>query len=315
MSRYLVGRMLQLIPLIIGISFATFVLIQMAPGGPAILMSPDISHEDMLRIRANLGLDDPLLVQFWRWFVNMLRLDFGKSFTEGRPVAEMVLERLPATLILAAAALLTSIAVAVPAGILAATRRYTTFDYLVTVGAFVGISIPTFWFGLLLIIVFAVKLQWLPAGGMASLGGGFALGDFLRHLAMPAVVLGFYRAAALTRYVRASMIEVIRQDFIRTARAKGLSGRAVLFRHAVRNAMIPVVTMVGLSLPQLVGGSVLVESIFAWPGMGRLAVDAAFQRDYPVTMAVTIVISAVVLLGSALTDVLYALVDPRIRYE
>lgn len=315
MSRYLVGRLLQLIPLVIGIGFVSFALIQMAPGGPAILMSPDISRADMLRIRANLGLDDPFLVQFGRWLVNMVRLDFGKSFIEGRPVAQMVMERIPATIILALAALVLSVAIAIPAGIVSATRRYTAVDYLVTVGAFVGISIPTFWFGLIMIILFSVKLQWLPAGGMASLEGPFILGDFLKHLALPAIVLGFYRAAALTRYVRSSMIEVIRQDFIRTAKAKGLPGRAIIYKHAVRNAMIPVVTMIGLSLPQLVGGSVLVESIFAWPGMGRLAVEAAFQRDYPVTMAVTIIVSIMVLLGNLITDILYAFVDPRIRYE
>ena len=294
------------------VTLVTFALVRLAPGGPAILMSPDLSVAQREQMKRNLGLDQPLPVQYARWLASLARGDLGVSYSYGTSVTGVVLERLPATLLLTGAAFLVGVAIALPLGIVAALRRNSAVDYGATVLTLAGVSTPIFWLGILAIIVFAVQLRWFPSGGMYTAGGAATVADVARHLVLPAVVLSTYYVAQLARYVRASMIEAIRADYVRTARAKGLREAAVIGRHALKNALIPVITMAGLLLPRMVGGAALTESVFAWPGIGRLGVDAAHQSDYPLVLGVTLLISVVVVIGNTVTDLLYSAVDPRI---
>ncbi len=286
-----------------------------APGGPSILLDRNMSAEDMARMRTILGLDQPLHVQYARWLVQVARGNLGTSYQAGLPVTEIVGQMLPNTLALSAAALLLSLAVAIPAGIVSAARPYTTLDHTVTFLCFFGISIPVFWYGLMLIVLFSIALGWLPPGGMYTIGAPRTALDLLRHLLLPAVVLGTANMALFARYTRSSTMAVMRQDYVRTARSKGLAERTVLYRHAFRNALITVVTVVALQLPRLVGGAAITETVFAWPGMGSLAVRAAFERDYPMIMGITLVISVVVAASNLLVDLVYVYLDPRIRYD
>ncbi len=316
MQQYAIRRTLQAIPLLLGITLLSFLIIQAAPGDPAqILINPEASAEDVARIRTALGLDKPVYVQYWRWLTSMLRGDMGRSFLDGEEVFRKIANRLPNTLKLTGCALLFALIIAVPLGIICATKQYSILDYLSTVFAFIWVSMPSFWFALMLILVFCVWLRWLPSHGMRTYGAPFSLVDQLRHLILPMLALGLRQLAGLTRYTRSSMLEVVRQDYIRTARAKGLHERVVIYKHALRNALIPVITILGLSLPGLFGGAVVVENVFAWPGMGRLAVQAAFTRDYPVTMGVLVIAASMVVLGNLLADLAYGFVDPRIRYD
>ncbi|MCL6450821.1 MAG: ABC transporter permease [Acetobacteraceae bacterium] len=316
MRRYVIRRLLQALPLLVGISIVTFCIIQLAPGDPATLMiNPEASLEDVRRLKIALGLDKPVYVQYWRWISRVLRGDLGTSFIDGYPVAAKMLQRIPTTLQLVGLALLVQVSLAIPVGIICATRQYSVFDYAASSFAFLGISLPNFWFGLMLMLLFSVYLGILPSHGLSTYGVGFNLGDRLRHLAMPVLVMGLTGMASFTRYTRSSLLEVVRQDYIRTARAKGLSERVVIYKHALRNSLIPVVTLLGLSLPTLFGGSLIVESLFAIPGMARLAVQAVFQRDYPVIMAVNMMAATMVVAGNLLADIAYALVDPRIKYD
>ena len=313
MTRVITERLWQALIVLLLVSLITFVLIRSAPGGPAILLDPSMTPEDRAKVAASLGLDDPLPVQYVKWITSTLRGDLGRSLMKKQPVAEMIAERLPATLELALAGLLLTIVVGIPLGVAAATRLNTAWDRVITVGATVGIAMPGFWFGIMLIIVFSVELGWLPSAGRTTIG---LEGDFLsrlRHLVLPSLVIATFSLAQITQFTRSSMLEVLGQDYVRTARAKGLAQRAVMYRHALRNALIPVVTVLGLMLPRLVGGAVITETIFAWPGMGRLATDAAFQRDYPVTMGITMVVSIMVILSNLITDLAYTVIDPRIR--
>jgi peptide/nickel transport system permease protein len=313
MLGFVARRALQALVLLFVVSVVTFAIIHAAPGGPAILTNPDISREQAEQMMRNLGLTDPVAVQFWRWFRNAIRGELGKSYSQGLPVLPLVLERMPASLLLAGSALAFAVAVAIPLGIVSAVRRYSLVDTLAGAVSVFGLSIPVFWFGIIAIIVFGVHLKWLPSGGMYTLGVGFSLADRLRHLLLPALVLGTILVAQLERYTRSSMLTEVQADYVRTARAKGMAERRVLSRHALRNALIPVVTVIGLSFPRLVGQAAITETVFAWPGMGRLAVDSAFQRDYPVIMGVTLVISAMVIVSNLLTDILYGALDPRIK--
>jgi len=278
-------------------------------------LDPDASVEDMQRVRTLLGLDRPIYVQYWRWFCRVLVGDLGRSFTDGRPVLTRIVERLPATLELTVSALLVSLVLAVPIGILSAVRQYSVFDYAATVFAFFGIGMPSFWFGMLCILLFSVYLGWLPACGRAPLAGAVTLVGRIKYLLMPMAVLGLVRTARFTRFMRSSMLEVIRQDYIRTARAKGLAERVVIYRHALKNALIPVITILGLSIPALIGGALIVEQVFAWPGMARMSIAAVFRRDYPVVMGVNLVAALMVVAGNLLADLAYGLVDPRVRYD
>jgi peptide/nickel transport system permease protein len=267
------------------------------------------------RLEHAWGLDQPLYVQYFKWLWSMVRGDWGLSYKTGLPVWQMIMSRLSATFTLMFSAFLLSVAIALPAGILSAVKRYSVPDYVVTFLAFVGVAMPSFWFGLMLQLLFSVKLGWLPSSGMQTIGGAFSLLDRLRYLAMPTVVLALLSIAGWSRYMRSSMLEAINQDYIRTARAKGLAERTVIGKHALKNAMIPVVTIMGLDLPSWFGGAAITETIFAWPGMGRLYVEAVFGRDYPILMANLMLTAVLVVAGNLLADTLYALFDPRIKYD
>jgi peptide/nickel transport system permease protein len=312
---YLVRRLLQTGVLLLVVSLVVFALVTQAPGGPAILLDRNMAPEDIARMRTLLGLDQPLPVQYVRWLGQVLVGNLGVSYQAGVPVLEIIGQMLPNTLVLSAAALVLTLVVAVPAGVVSAARPYSATDHGVTFLALFGISVPTFWFGLMLIVLFSVVLGWLPPGGMRTIGAPPSLLDTARHLLLPAVVLGSANMALVARYTRSATLAVLREDYVRTARAKGVPERDVLARHALRNALLTVVTVVGLQLPRLVGGAAITETVFAWPGMGSLAVRAAFERDYPMIMGITLVISAVVATSSLLVDLLYVWIDPRIRYD
>ena len=323
MGRYLLKRLVLTIPLLFVISVVSFLLMHLAPGDPtAFLIDPtkpgSNTPEALARVRAQMGLDAPLHVQYLRWLGNVLQGNWGYSLISKKPVLAEIGARLPNTLLLGGVALLLALLVAIPAGIISAVRKYTLFDYLVTGLTFVGVSLPAFWFGLLLMQVFANQLHWLPAVGMRNvreeLVGLDAAVDVLKHLAMPALVLSLGSMASWTRYQRSCLLEVIGQDFIRTARGKGLRERNVILVHALRASLIPMITLLGMSLPNLVGGAFIIETVFAWPGMGRLGVGAIIARDYPVVMGVTMVSALVVVLGNLIADLAYAWADPRIRY-
>jgi peptide/nickel transport system permease protein len=314
-TRYLVRRLLQTGVLLLVVSLVVFALVTQAPGGPAILLDRNMAPEDIARMRAHLGLDQPLPVQYVRWLGQVLTGNLGVSYQAGVPVLEIIGQMLPNTLLLSAAALVLTLVVAVPAGVISAARPYSATDHGVTLLALFGISVPTFWFGLMLIVLFSVALGWFPPGGMRTIGAPPSLLDMARHLVLPAIVLGSANMALVARYTRSATLAVLREDYVRTARAKGVPERLVLYRHALRNALLTVVTIVGLQLPRLVGGAAITETVFAWPGMGSLAVRAAFERDYPMIMGITLVISAVVAASSLLVDLLYVYIDPRVHYE
>lgn len=302
--------------LLLGVTIMSFVLLKSAPGGPLSIYREraDVSRADVARLRQQLGLDDPIPVQYVRWVGNLARGDWGDSLVTNERVVDRIWQRLPATLELMATAYLLTVLIALPVGVLAAVRQYSWFDYLTTGVVFVGLSMPVFWFGLLFILLFSVQLGWLPTSGIATAGVGFDVEDRLKHLVMPASVLALVFAGGYTRYLRSSMLEVIGRDYVRTARAKGLAERIVILRHALRNALIPVVTLIALDLPELFTGAVVTETIFAWPGMGRLYVESLARLDYPVLMAVLTVSAVLVVVGNLLADIGYAYLDPRIRY-
>ncbi|MFN8637266.1 MAG: ABC transporter permease [Chloroflexota bacterium] len=313
MQRYLIGRAGQAIGVLFVVSIVTFVLIHAAPGGPAILLQGDMSQQQIQERMADLGLNDPLPVQYARWLGNLFQGQLGRSLSQGVPVGTLIFERLPATLLLSGAALLVTLALGIPLGVLSAVKRNGLVDVLVTGFAFFGMSVPVFWLGILLILLFSVQLGLLPSAGMYSLDQPFSVADRLRYLVMPTVVLATANLAQITRYTSSSVLAVLAEDYIRTARAKGLANSTVLTRHALRAALIPVITIVGVMLPRLVTGAAITEAIFAWPGMGRLAVDAAVQRDYPLVMGITLLVSAVVIASNLVVDLVYGWADPRIR--
>lgn len=291
-----------------------FALVHLTPGSTGTVNVSTGMTQNLEQLRADLGLDKPLYLQYLDWLGRMVRLDFGTSYVDGRPVLGKILERLPATLLLTGTALVLSTVLGILLGIVSALRQNTKVDYAATVFAFLGLSIPSFWAGLLMILLFSVTLRLLPAQGMESIGGGGAL-DVLKHLIMPACVLALDATAAVSRYVRSSMSEALHEDYIRTARAKGLPERVVVGRHALRNALLPAVTIIGLRLPVLVGGALLIETVFAWPGIGRLGYEAVTQRDYPVILGLLIFTGLLTILGNLLADVTYAVVDPRVKME
>jgi peptide/nickel transport system permease protein len=323
MLAYTLRRLLLAIPLLIGITIVSFVVIHLAPGDPAVVAAggseQPIDPEMYKQLVKVYNLDKPLWQQYWLWLTSLLRLDFGRSFApHGRPVLGMIAERLPITLLLNIVEMLIIVATAIPIGALSATRQYSTFDKVTTIFVFVGFATPDFWLALLLMILFGVQLGWLPISGLRSLNWEYLSFwrqqvDFLSHLALPVLVATFGGLAGFSRYMRQSMLEVIRQDYIQSARAKGLAERVVIGKHALRNALLPIVTILGLSLPTLIGGSVIVESVFAIPGMGQLMVQAAFERDYPVLMGNLVIVSTLTLVANLLADLAYSLVDPRIR--
>ena len=315
-SRYAAKRLAAVPPMLLGVSLLLFAIMSVLPGGPeGMFVGENMDAATIASVRRNLGLDEPVPVQYVRWLGAALRGDLGRSFRDGQPVLEHIVSRIPATLQLTAAALVLALAVAVPCGIVSATRRDSWLDRLLTPVAFFGLSFPSFWLGIMLILLFSEGLGWLPGSGIATYGSEDDLLARARHAVLPTVTLASVQIASFTRYTRAAMLEVLGEEYVRTAYAKGLTPRAVLVKHALRNAMIPVITVVGLAMPALVGGAVIVETVFAWPGLGRLAVDAVFQRDYPIIMGIELIIGAAIILANLCTDLTYSLVDPRITYE
>lgn len=314
MTAFVIRRFLFLIPLLLGLSIVMFTLIRLAPGDPAVaLMGPTAaSNPDYLeQTRRNLGLDRPLPVQYVIWLGNLVTGDFGTAFTfNNKPVLDLIGERFWGTVQLQAASLFLGILIAFPVGIISATRQYSAIDNGVTIGSFIGLAIPNFWLALLLQVWVGVQLGWLP---VISTGQANAPWDERwKYFVMPVLVLTLPNIAYFARFMRSSMLEVIRQDYMTTARSKGLGNRAVLYRHGLRNALIPMITVIGLQLPRILGGAVIIEQIFAWPGLGLLAFDAIGRRDYPVILALTMLTGAAVMVVNVLTDVVYALVDPRV---
>lgn len=315
MAKYIFRRFLQGIPMLVGISFAAFVLMRLAPGGPMAVyaQNPNMTEADMRRIEHLLGLDQPIHIQYVKWAAGMATGNMGYSYRTGSPVGQLIFERIPATLQLMGVAYLIAITLGIATGIVSAVRRHSLFDYCATTGAMVGVSVPTFWFGLVVIIIFAGTLRWIPSGGMVTTGAPFSLYDRFIHLIGPAIVLGLWMTATWSRYTRSSMLEVIGQDYIRTARAKGLRSYTILLRHTLRNALIPLITLAGLEFRNLIGGALVTETVFSWPGVGRLYLDSLNYQDYSVILGLLLVTSVLVLAGSLLADILYAVADPRIR--
>jgi peptide/nickel transport system permease protein len=320
MTRYLIRRLLESVPLLFLITVAVFVVLQMLPAGPLSVYEndPALTNEDLQRLEERFGLNEPLPVRYVRWLGAIVQGDLGYSLVTQQPVSTMIGDRLVNTLYLMGTAFLVTLIIALPIGVISAVRQYSWLDHLSTTFSFVGFSVPTFWSGLMLIILFSVKLrEWglpaLPASGMTTLGADGGLTDRLSHLVLPVAVLAMFNSAHYSRFVRSSMLEVVHQDFVRTARSKGLSDSTVLWRHALRNAALPVVTVIALDLPMLFSGAIVTESIFAWPGMGRLFLDSAFRFDYAVLMGVVTITAGLVIASNLLADLLYAWLDPRIR--
>lgn len=322
MLHYLARRLFFMIPLLIGITIICFAVIHIAPGSPTDLqtqMNPKASAELKERLRAMYDLDKPLHVQYFLWVKKLVKLDLGISFSpDMRPVSDKIFERLPITILLNVLSMGLIILIAIPIGIFSAVHRNSLFDKLTSVFVFIGFSIPTFWLALLMMILFGITLDWLPISGIRSpnyeyLPAWQSFLDFVKHLILPVLLAAFGGLAAYSRYMRSNMLEVIRQDYIVTARAKGLSERVVIFKHALRNALLPLITILGLSVPGLIGGSVIFETIFAIPGMGQLFFQSVMSRDYPVVMGILVIGAVLTLIGNLIADVAYGLADPRIR--
>jgi peptide/nickel transport system permease protein len=322
MGRFILRRLLQLIPLLIGISIITFALANLVPGSPVsgLEFNPRTTPEDIARIKANLGLDEPVWKRYFIWIGNVVQGDLGISLRNFRPVRETIVEKLPNTLLLTGTALIISLLISIPIGVYGAVRRNSAFDNVSTAGAVAGFSVPTFWLGLMLILLFAVKFkEWglpsFPAGGAYDLRGGGGFFDRVEHLILPAFAIAFVQMAAWTRYIRSQMLEVLNQDYMRTANAKGLRERVVIYRHGLRNAVLPLVTLLGIAIPDLFAGALIIENIFTYPGIGQLAFNAAINKDYPLIMGITLVAGTLVILGNLIADVVYSLLDPRIRLD
>ena len=316
MSRYLVRRLLLLVPVLMGVSVIVFLVLHLAPGDPAeIMLGSQATQADRMRLRADLGLDDPLYLQYGRWMGHVVQGDLGRSLWMRRPVLGEVLTRLKATLLLTATALVISSIGGVALGVLSATRPNSLLDRTSAVASLFGASMPVFWLGIVLMVLFSLVLGWLPASGMYAPYGGGDLVDLVKHLVLPAITLAAASITIVARLTRAAMLEVLGQDFIRTARAKGLVERSVVVRHALKNAMVPIVTVIGVQAGYLLGGAVLTETVFAWPGVGTLMVQGILARDIPLVQGCVLVVALTFVLVNLTVDLLYAFLDPRIRYE
>jgi peptide/nickel transport system permease protein len=315
-SRFLVRRLLLLVPVLMGVSVIVFLVLHLAPGDPAeIMLGSQATQADRMRLRADLGLDDPLYVQYARWMGHVVQGDLGRSLWMRRPVLGEVLTRLKATLLLTATALVISSIGGVALGILSATRPNSLLDRTSAVASLFGASMPVFWLGIVLMVIFSLTLGWLPASGMFAPYGGGDLADLLKHLVLPAITLAAASVTIVARLTRAAMLEVLGQDYIRTARAKGLVESRVVVRHALKNALVPIVTVVGVQAGYLLGGAVLTETVFAWPGVGTLMVQGILARDIPLVQGCVLVVALTFVLVNLTVDLLYAWLDPRIRYE
>ena len=317
MAIYIGRRLLQMIPLLFGISIIIFAIIQAAPGGPEgslLETGRFIDPQVIENYRHRLGVDQPIHIQYIKWLLAALKGDLGISFSTTRPVAEMIMERMPATLELMMSAFIFAAIIAMILGVYSAIHQYSLADFLGTGFSFLGIAMPVFWFGLILQLIFSVKLGWLPVAGTETVGDT-SFWDHIKHLILPGLVLSFRYIAGWSRYLRSSLLGVIKADYIRTARAKGLSERKVVGTHAVKNAVIPVISIMALNVADLFSGAIITETIFAWPGIGRLFVQAMFARDYPLLMGILLMGSFMVIFFNLIADILYGILDPRIRYE
>ncbi|MFX3632537.1 MAG: ABC transporter permease [Candidatus Pristimantibacillus sp.] len=314
MFNYFIRRILIAIPVLFGVTIINFIIMMMAPGNPVdMLISPQIPPEALEAKREELGLNAPAYVQYLGWLTNLLQGNLGYSMVTYEPVGTMIMDRMGPTLLLMGISLILGVAIAIPLGVLSASKQYSKLDYTAVTGSFLGISIPNFFLGLGLIYVFSLWLKILPSSGMTTLGGPGGIGDVLLHLIMPVIVLTANVAGRNIRYVRSSMLEILGQDYLRTARAKGLKEFLVVNRHAMRNALIPIVTVLGMEIPILFGGAVVIEQIFSWPGIGQLTMSSIMSRDYSTIMGLNLVAACIVILANLLTDIAYALVDPRIK--
>jgi len=323
MLTYIIRRLFFIIPMILGISLLTLVIMHLAPGDPTSIrygLNPEVSGTARARLQEIYGLDEPILLQYVNWLKRIVTFDFGRSFIDDRPVITKIRERLPATLLLNISALIVIFAIAIPMGVTSALRHNSLYDRVTTVFVFIGYSTPTFWFALILMVVFGFWLGWLPVSGMSPWYTLYysplhKFMDLLRHLILPVTATAFGGLAAISRYTRSSMLEVVRQDYIRTARAKGLPPKRIIWRHAFKNALLPIITIIGFSIPGLISGGFIMETIFAWPGMGRLTYEAIMNYDYPTVMGGAVISIFLTLIGILISDILYAVVDPRIRYK
>lgn len=305
MLKYIIKKLLLMIPVLLGLTIFIFLILHLAPGEPVdLIVGPNATPEVYENVRESLGLNRSLPMQYSIFLKNLLKGDLGRSILQNRPVSELIIERFPITFKLGILSLLLSFAIAVPIGVIAAIKRNTYLDYVSMTGALIGISMPTFWFGLLLLYFFAYRLGWFPISGYGT----------VQHLILPVITVGLTDAAVTARMVRSSMLEVIGADYVRTARAKGVHENIVMSKHALKNALIPVITLLGMRVGWIFGGSVILETVFSIPGIGRLIVDGIFSRDYPVVQGSILVLAASVLIGNLIADILYALVDPRIKY-
>ncbi|TGQ74344.1 MAG: ABC transporter permease [Mesorhizobium sp.] len=318
MLSYLLRKLLLSIPVLFGVTVIVFAIAHAMPGDAVLAMitAEAPSSEELIAMRrGELGLDQQVYVQYLNWIGQVLHGNLGRSFVNGRGVGDIVGERLPMTLELMGVALLAAFVIGTTLGVISALRQYKLTDYSLTLAGFVGVSIPDFFMGLLLVYVFALELRWLPSSGISTAGENFSLLDNLRHLVLPAAALALFRAAIFMRYARAGMLEVLNQSYMRTAKAKGLRPGTITLRHGLRNALIPLVTVFGLALPTLFGGSVVVETIFQWPGIGLMFIDSVVNRDSPVIMGYVLITAIIVMLANLATDLAYSVLDPRVSYD
>jgi peptide/nickel transport system permease protein len=319
MRKYILKRLLFAVPLIVGITFLSFILMQMAPGEPsAMFLDPNMSVEDVAQIKSNLGLDKPVVLQYFYWLKNIAHGNFGFSYVSGRPVLEAILERLPATLLLSCSSLVLILVITFPLGLVSGARKGSFFDNFVTFFSFLGFSTPRFWLGLVFILVFSLQINLFPTSGfmnpLISSANHFSkVLSILYHLCLPLATVLVGGLASLTRYYRFGVIKILKEEYIKAAEARGISEKRILYKHAAKNAALPIITILGLSLPGLISGSFVVEYIFSWPGMGQLGISAVFARDYPVLMGTLFFSSVLMVFGNLLADVAYCLVDPRIK--
>lgn len=314
MKEKVIKRLISIIPMLFFISIISFILMQMAPGDPLqAYITPQMSPDDIERIRQSMGLDQPIIVQYFRWLMNALQGNLGYSMVSHRPVIQVIVERIPNTLLITVTALVISILVAIPVGLYAGYKKNSIIDNILNVTSYIGISIPSFWFAMILIYIFSVKLGLLPSVGMRTAGVETTI-DLVKHMVMPVIVLSYYNLCVFTRYIRSSTIGQLREDYVLTQRSYGATTKEILFKHVLKNTLLPVITIFAMALPQLVTGAFITETIFGWPGMGQLGVNAIFGYDYPVVMGITMISSLMLILGNLLADILYQLVDPRIKH-
>lgn len=313
MKEKIIKRLLNMIPMLFFITIISFILMHLAPGDPLqAYISPDMNVEDIERIRESLGLNDPIIVQYFKWLFNTIQGNLGYSMVNSKPVLDLILERLGPTILLSGSALVISIMISIPVGLISGYKKNSIIDKILNVISYIGISIPSFWFAMMLIYVFSIKLNIFPSVGMRTIGVDTTL-DLINHLILPVTVLSFYNLSVYIRYIRSSTIEQLKQDYVTTQYAYGASTKDILFKHVLKNTLLPVITIFGMSLPSIFTGAFITETIFGWPGMGQLGVNAIFGYDYPVVMGITLFSSAMLIIGNLIADILYAMVDPRIK--